>query len=120
MGQAADRRHHTRFPTCIAVGLDTSAVEGSRLGVAHDVSAGGLLLNTHTRFEPGTEVEVTTLLPDSHQPVQLRATVVRTVEVPRDSSLTWRWLTAVEFEHEAPELVGVLARAPHGPPSARA
>jgi hypothetical protein len=122
----ANRRAHHRFTTRFPLKVDAGARK-DRLGVAYDASAGGLLFNTASRFEPGTVIELSMLPPSQRppasdetvtadEPIQVKARVVRVESVPRESTLPWRWLTAVQFEHELPDLADSVRSASLRPP----
>jgi hypothetical protein len=121
-----DRRAHDRFATHFPLRVDVG-VQKRRFGVAYDASAGGLLFNTRTRFEPGTEVELS-MSPRTEPPpsageasagletIHVRARVVRVEPVAAESPLPWRWLTAVQFERELPHLVLTMRDGAARPP----
>jgi hypothetical protein len=107
-----ERRRHNRYKTHFAVGIDAGD-RTNRVGISHDVSVQGILLNTRSRFQPGDEVFLTLYapgLPDNKGP-RVRAHVVRVKHLGPESSLPWPFLTAAQFESAIDDLEPQLVRA---------
>jgi hypothetical protein len=116
----SDRRRHNRYRTHFAVGIEAGNRK-NRVGISHDVSVQGILLNTRSRFQLGDEVQLTLYapgLPDNQGP-RVRAHVVRVEVVGRDSSLPWPFMAAAKFTMELPDLEPQLVRASSKNPVAR-
>ena len=102
-----DRRQFTRHPIYVAVSI-SSEDNTDRAGISRDISAGGLLFHSSTRFAVGEYVEVRFRIARADD---ARATgqVVRASRDP-DAETVFRNITAVAFAFPvAPELRAALS-----------
>jgi hypothetical protein len=107
-----ERRRYYRYKTHFAVGIEAGDRK-NRVGISHDVSVQGILLNTRSRLQPGDEVFLTLYapgLPDNEGP-RVRAHVVRVQHLGPESSLPWPYLTAARFDSALFDLEPQLVRA---------
>src|SRR5438874_6413078 len=100
-----ERRVHARHTARFVVSIETKTRRG-RFGIARNASAGGVLFNTPSHFDPGEEVTLTILFP-TRMPMRVKAHVVRVEEA--SVGLPWRCITAAQFDAPQPDLETVLA-----------
>jgi hypothetical protein len=108
-----DRRHHRRLPAHIVVELERA--DGSkepRIGVTRDGSTGGFLLGCGGSFEVGETIVLSFQgeegEPDAAAPLRRRCEIVRCEKHPDPPSALWRYVIAVRFLDDAPELEAML------------
>jgi len=73
-------KNERRFPRArlrVPCRLRTSSKEPYKAGFLVDISASGIFVQTATRAEPGTAVEILVDLEEGSEPVQLDTTAVR-------------------------------------------
>lgn len=105
-----DRRIHQRKLLHLVVNLETASQLTSRVAVAKDASATGLLLGYSRELQVGEPVRLTVQLPGD--PIrQMTAKVVR-CERSRDAEISlWRYTAAVKFDTPVPELAEKIGRS---------
>ena len=93
-----ERRTHERRPVHAAVAIDTNERE-NRIGVTRNLSAGGVLFHTASRFHIGEALAVTFRGPPV-VPVdtRVRGKVVRACHDVQESGTLFPHVIAVEFE----------------------
>jgi len=93
-------RRHSRYETRLPVEIESPAKPG-RVAVAKNVSQGGLLLGTPSRFAPGQRVRVRFRTRKDGPQYELPGTIVR---AGRDAHGEWlSRLIAVEFDRSFAE-----------------
>ena len=105
-----DRRVHPRAVLLFPIGIDVG--KKHRIGViARDVSAGGVMFGTYTRFRLGEELNLSWRAGESDRwETRVRATVVRTSKRVDARASIFPYLTAVRFSEP-------LRRLPFLPPA---
>lgn len=103
-----ESRNRTRLDVCLAVELG-STERPQRVGLSRNVSASGVLVGSFSRFEVGTDVTVTFLVPGEAD--ERRTVTGRVVRYqPGKLTDTWPHVMAVRFAEEvdwlAPEEEG--------------
>jgi hypothetical protein len=99
-----DRRVFLRRSYSTAVGIDTSTRRG-RVGVTRNVSPGGVLFHSRSRFALGEEIDLRIRPPNGRRAERfVRGVVVRSDSDRRDT--LFPNLTAVAFPEPLPELGG--------------
>lgn len=92
-----DARKLPRQALALALEMDDESTRRrGRLGVTRNLSPRGLLLNTPSRFEVGTELGVRLHLADGGQK-RFAASVIRVEESQRGSDDPWRYRLALEL-----------------------
>lgn len=93
-----ERRIYDRRPVHAAVAIDAEDRD-SRIGVTKNLSAGGVLFHTASRFELGEALDLTFRGPPV-VPIdtRVRGRVVRTRHDARESDTLFPHMIAVEFE----------------------
>jgi hypothetical protein len=100
--QGRERREEPRRPRSFGVEFHAAARK-TRVGIARDASAQGILVNTLNRFSPGEEV-VVTIYSSEDRSTRARARIVRVEPLAPESRYPWRYLTAAEFVEPVWEL----------------
>jgi hypothetical protein len=100
----AERRNFYRRPVHAAIAIDTANRE-NRIGVTRNLSAGGVMFHTASRFELGEELDVTFRGPPVI-PVdtRVRGRVVRARHDVKESGTLFPHVIAVEFDQPLPYL----------------
>ena len=106
-----ERRGEARRPRSFGVEFDATERK-KRVGIARDVSAHGILVNTLNRFSPGEEVTLTIYSSEDRR-TRARARIVRVEPLAAESRYPWRYMTAAQFI----EPVWELERPVRGQPS---
>jgi hypothetical protein len=96
-----NRRVFDRRAMFAAIGID-SAREKDRAGVTRDVSPGGLLFHSRSRFSLGEQMVVTYRDPGTQQERKIPARVVRVASDLQTAASSSPHLCAIEFEQPAP------------------
>jgi hypothetical protein len=98
MSDDSNRRTFERAPLFAAVGIDTPERK-DRAGITRNVSAGGLLFHSMSRFTLGERMLLTYRDPATRQDSQVPARVVRVASDLPMTGNSFPHLCAVEFEH---------------------
>ncbi|HEY0465499.1 MAG TPA: PilZ domain-containing protein [Polyangiaceae bacterium] len=120
MPEAKDKRLVPREPVHLVTEIE---LDGQQLGcgVSRDASGAGLLLLTHLKLDPGSEIALKLYLPPEADARLLKASVVRCERIPAAEHVVWDYRIAVAF-HNPPadlqQLVRSLTRRSSGAPPA--
>jgi hypothetical protein len=99
MPTGTDRRSFARHQVHAAIGIDTEARK-NRVGVTRNVSAGGVLFHSASRFEVGQRLDLYfRARPILREEMHVRGRVVRVWHEARDHYTLFPHVIAVEFEH---------------------
>jgi len=101
-----ERRKLTRYQVWFPVQLGTRG--GGAFAITHNVGAGGLLLASPARLEPGERVTVNFAVPASGRSYLLEGCVLRLEPNPEDPEGTWPNRIAVQFDDVQEELEPLL------------
>jgi len=102
-----ERRRNERKRGFFAVQLDSQS-RVNRIGVTRDLSVGGMLIASPSRFAVGEELTLRVYFPDESSETVL-AKVARVEETPLKSNEPWRYRLAVVFTDEHPALVDLTS-----------
>lgn len=102
-----ERRRNERKRGFFAVQLDSES-RLNRIGVTRDVSVGGMLIASPSRFAVGEEVTLRVYFPDESTET-VHAKVARVEEMPFRSDEPWRYRLAVVFTDEHPGLMDLTS-----------
>ncbi len=93
----ATRRMFKRTPVYAAIGIDTEERK-DRAGVTRNVSPGGLLFHSMSRFSLGERIRLTYRSHQTQENRQIEARVVRVASDLPSSGSAFPHLCAVEFD----------------------
>jgi hypothetical protein len=103
------RREHSRYRLWFPVQL--AAGERVKIGMNHNIGAGGMLLASASELVPGEAVQVTFQLPPAGEPRTLQGHVLRVEPNSEDPEGGWPHRVAIAFDEIVPELHPFLEEA---------
>lgn len=97
MSTTTNRRAQPRIPFNTVLGIQAEGRVG-RAGMTRNISNGGLIFHSASRFAPGERLELKLQPPDSVELRRVKARVVHTRIEPPELGTLFKHVTAVEFE----------------------
>jgi hypothetical protein len=115
-----ERRYSGRYNLGFGISYYREAGDAKYEGICYDVSTTGMTIGTKEKLMVGEHVHIRfRLMPEHANEASVSASPIRVMENPYDTTDTWPYLSAIQFDDPFPELEPMLniasqARKPRG------